>query len=55
MGLSPKPFIKNQKEDDNMILKNNSERVINLIRYFESLGIEHKLTLIAFKKRINKI
>ena len=25
-----------------MILKNNSERVINLIRYFESLSIENK-------------
>lgn len=28
-----------------MVLKNNSERVINLIRYFESLSIENKLKM----------
>lgn len=37
-----------------MILKNNSERVINLIRYFESLSIENKLTILVLKSDLIK-
>ena len=45
MGLSPKPFITMMKGIRKMILKNNSEDVKVLVRYFESLGIENRLKL----------
>ena len=39
-----------------MVLKNNSERVINLIRYFETLTIENKLrmTILVLKSDLIK-
>ena len=43
MGLSPKPYIK--KGMIKMLLKNNSEKVKILVRYFETLSIENKLKL----------
>ena len=39
-----------------MILKNNSERVINLVKYFERINIENKLKMIilVFKSDLIK-
>ena len=45
-----------------MILKNNSEKVINLVRYYETLTIENKLKMTIvilesdmIKLKINKL